>query len=91
MMMALTTLLAVAAVIALPGRILQTKRVTRAIANQTKAKQFFPTGLAILLVVGHFSELLRAVEPTSIVHIGIALFLLVVWKASVSGQESELF
>ena len=89
--MALITLLAIAAVIALSGSVLHTKRVANAIATQSKAKVLFPKGLAILLVVGHFSELLRAVEHTSIVHIGIALFLLVVWKASVSGSESELF
>jgi hypothetical protein len=90
-MIALFFLLIAAAGAAMIGSVLHTRSAASQITGRVRITALFPKGIALLFVVGHFSELLRAVEHISFVHIAIALFLLVAWKASASGSESELF
>lgn len=89
-MTAFVFVLGLAAVATIVGGKLQTRYATRALSYQNKSAKLFPKGLAMLLIVGHLSELLQAVQHASIVHLAIALFLRVGWKASTTGSENEL-
>jgi len=83
--------LALAAIAAAVGSKLQIRYAAAKLISQNKNARLFPKGLAMLLIVGHLSELLHAVQHASIVHLAVALFLLVGWKISTTESEGELF
>ena len=85
-------ILGTAAGLAMLSAFVCTKR-TKALMStaQDTAHALFPKVIVVLLIVAHFSELLHAVTHLSWVHVTIALFLLVAWRATVSEPEAELY